>query len=63
MQRYLVLKSWWSNNYVTDWWELYVYLHGRQPLMINSNYYACVSLYTNYHLQAPGGKVIPPKGP
>lgn len=42
MQFYLVLKSWWSNNYVTDWWESYVYLHGRSSIMINSNYYACV---------------------
>lgn len=41
MQRYLILKSWWANNYVTDWWESYVYLHGRSSLMINSNYYAC----------------------
>ncbi len=42
MQRYLELKSWWSSNYVTDWWEAYVYLHGRSSIMINSNYYACV---------------------
>lgn len=39
LQRYLVLKSWWSTNYVTDWWEEYVYLRGRSSLMINSNYY------------------------
>lgn len=39
LQRYLVLKSWWSSNYVTDWWEEYVYLRGRNSLMINSNYY------------------------
>lgn len=45
MQRYLVLKSWWAANYVTDWWESYVYLHGRSSLMINSNYYACVRHY------------------
>lgn len=41
MQRYLVLKSWWASNYVTDWWEEYVYLHGRSSIMINSNYYGC----------------------
>lgn len=41
MQRYLILKSWWSPNYVSDWWEQYVYLYGRSPIMINSNYYAC----------------------
>lgn len=39
LQRYLKLKSWWSTNYVSDWWEEYVYLRGRTPLMINSNYY------------------------
>lgn len=21
LQRYLVLKSWWATNYVSDWWE------------------------------------------
>ncbi|KAG4077465.1 hypothetical protein HA402_002892 [Bradysia odoriphaga] len=39
LQRYLVLKSWWSPNYVTDWWNEYVYLRSRSPLMINSNCY------------------------
>ena len=43
MQRYLLLKSWWTSNYVTDWWEQYVYLYGRSSIMINSNYYAGVS--------------------
>ncbi|KAF9799184.1 hypothetical protein SFRURICE_006444 [Spodoptera frugiperda] len=37
LQRYLVLK--WSSNYVSDWWEEYVYLRGRSPLMVNSNFY------------------------
>ena len=27
---------------VSDWWEQYIYLHGRSPLMVNSNYYAMV---------------------
>lgn len=40
LQRYLALKSWWSTNYVSDWWEEYVYLRGRSPLMVNSNFYA-----------------------
>jgi len=31
---------------VSDWWEQYVYLRGRSPLMINSNYYCLVSTYT-----------------
>ncbi|XP_076363442.1 carnitine O-palmitoyltransferase 1, liver isoform-like isoform X2 [Tachypleus tridentatus] len=39
LQKYLWLKSWWSTNYVTDWWEEYVYLRGRSSLMINSNFY------------------------
>lgn len=39
LQRYLLLKSWWSSNYVSDWWEEYVYLRGRSPLMVNSNFY------------------------
>ncbi|XP_033629485.1 carnitine O-palmitoyltransferase 1, liver isoform-like isoform X2 [Asterias rubens] len=39
LQRYLRLKWWWSTNYVSDWWEEYVYLRGRAPIMVNSNYY------------------------
>ncbi|XP_052243807.1 carnitine O-palmitoyltransferase 1, liver isoform-like isoform X2 [Dreissena polymorpha] len=39
LQRYLILKSWWATNYVSDWWEEYVYLRGRSPIMVNSNYY------------------------
>uniref|UniRef100_A0A7E4VSQ6 carnitine O-palmitoyltransferase n=1 Tax=Panagrellus redivivus TaxID=6233 RepID=A0A7E4VSQ6_PANRE len=39
LQRYLVIKSWLSVNYVTDWWEEFVYLRQRSPIMINSNYY------------------------
>lgn len=54
LQRYLVVKSWLSVNYVsdlcyccddqeclqvTDWWEEFVYLRSRSPIMINSNYY------------------------
>lgn len=45
LQRYLVLKSWWSTNYVSDWWEQYVYLAGRTPIMVNSNYYGLDLLY------------------
>eukprot|EP00123_Amoebidium_parasiticum_P017007 comp23677_c0_seq2/m.40532 comp23677_c0_seq2/g.40532 ORF comp23677_c0_seq2/g.40532 comp23677_c0_seq2/m.40532 type:complete len:796 (-) comp23677_c0_seq2:437-2824(-) len=39
LNRYLTFKSWVASNYVTDWWEKYVYLRGRAPIMINSNYY------------------------
>lgn len=27
---------------VSDWWEEYVYLRGRSPIMVNSNYYGMV---------------------
>jgi carnitine O-palmitoyltransferase 1 len=33
----------WSTNYVSDWWEEYVYLRGRSPLMVNSNFY-CIDM-------------------
>jgi len=39
LQKYLVLKSWWSTNYVSDWWEEFVYLHSRDAIMVNSNFY------------------------
>jgi carnitine O-palmitoyltransferase 1, liver isoform len=39
LQWYLVLKSWWSSNYVSDWWEEYVYLRCRSSIMYGSNYY------------------------
>ncbi|XP_043939347.1 carnitine O-palmitoyltransferase 1, brain isoform isoform X2 [Protopterus annectens] len=45
LQRYLKVKSWWSSNYVSDWWEEYIYLRGRSPIMVNSNYYAMDFLY------------------
>eukprot|EP01097_Dermamoeba_algensis_P004217 TRINITY_DN2788_c0_g1_i1.p1 TRINITY_DN2788_c0_g1~~TRINITY_DN2788_c0_g1_i1.p1 ORF type:complete len:589 (-),score=136.73 TRINITY_DN2788_c0_g1_i1:505-2271(-) len=46
LQRYAVFKSWISDNYVSDWWEKYIYLHGRSSLMINSNYYVLDYFYT-----------------
>ncbi|XP_062847047.1 carnitine O-palmitoyltransferase 1, liver isoform isoform X1 [Trichomycterus rosablanca] len=53
LQWYLKLKAWWASNYVSDWWEEYVYLRGRGPLMVNSNYYAMDFLYVfPTHLQA-----------
>lgn len=39
-QRYLWFKSWWAPNYVTDWWEEFIYLRGRSSIMVNSNFYA-----------------------
>lgn len=46
LQRYLVLKSWWATNYVSDWWEEYVYLRGRSPLMVSSNFYGIDAIFT-----------------
>lgn len=45
LQRYLRLKSWWSSNYVSDWWEEYVYLRGRCPLVVNSNFYGIDAIF------------------
>uniref|UniRef100_A0A8C1V9M3 carnitine O-palmitoyltransferase n=1 Tax=Cyprinus carpio TaxID=7962 RepID=A0A8C1V9M3_CYPCA len=32
-------------RFVSDWWEEYIYLRGRGPIMVNSNYYAMDFLY------------------
>ncbi|XP_062318285.1 carnitine O-palmitoyltransferase 1, muscle isoform isoform X1 [Osmerus eperlanus] len=60
LQKYLVLKSWWATNYVSDWWEEYIYLRGRSPIMVNSNFYAMDLLYiTPTHRQAArAGNVV-----
>jgi hypothetical protein len=39
LQRYLKYKFWSSSNYIADWWLDFVYLRGRDSLMINSNFY------------------------
>eukprot|EP01061_Rhynchopus_euleeides_P046471 TRINITY_DN8835_c0_g1_i1.p2 TRINITY_DN8835_c0_g1~~TRINITY_DN8835_c0_g1_i1.p2 ORF type:complete len:821 (+),score=385.82 TRINITY_DN8835_c0_g1_i1:45-2507(+) len=39
LQSYLWMKSLITRNYVTDWWVKFVYLRGRTPLFINSNFY------------------------
>ncbi|XP_055779701.1 carnitine O-palmitoyltransferase 1, liver isoform-like isoform X2 [Salvelinus fontinalis] len=44
LQRYLKLKALWATNYVSDWWEEYIYLRGRGPIMFN-NYYVMDFLY------------------
>lgn len=51
LQRYLILKSWIADNYMVDWWEKYVYLRGRDPIMINSNYYILDTLRKDNYLQ------------
>lgn len=43
LQRYLYLKWMISSNYVSDWWERFIYLRGRSPIMVNSNFYGLVS--------------------
>ncbi|CAF3304130.1 unnamed protein product [Rotaria sp. Silwood2] len=43
LQRYLWFKWFFSTNYVTDWWEKFVYFRGRSPIMVNSNFYGLVS--------------------
>ncbi|XP_074083251.1 carnitine O-palmitoyltransferase 1, muscle isoform [Macrotis lagotis] len=48
LQKYLVLKSWWATNYVSDWWEEYIYLRGRSPIMVNSNYYVMDFVMTQH---------------
>ncbi|XP_007941208.1 carnitine O-palmitoyltransferase 1, brain isoform [Orycteropus afer afer] len=45
LQWYLHLKAWWASNYVSDWWEEFVYLRSRNSLMVNSNYYLMDFLY------------------
>ncbi|MCP9261198.1 Carnitine palmitoyltransferase 1A (Liver) [Dirofilaria immitis] len=44
LQWYLIIKSFLSINYVADWWEEFVYLRQRSPIMINSNYYGFDSI-------------------
>ncbi|OQR77398.1 carnitine O-palmitoyltransferase 1, partial [Tropilaelaps mercedesae] len=44
-QRYLWFKSRWAQNYVTDWWEEFIYLRGRSSIMVNSNFYASDIIY------------------
>lgn len=39
LQNYLKLKRFTSKNWVTGWWEEFVYLTSRSPIMVNSNYY------------------------
>ncbi|XP_029490280.1 carnitine O-palmitoyltransferase 1, liver isoform-like isoform X4 [Oncorhynchus nerka] len=60
LQKYLILKSWWATNYVSDWWEEYIYLRGRGPIMVNSNFYSMDLLYvTPTHRQAArAGNVV-----
>nr|AFO11021.1 muscle carnitine palmitoyltransferase 1 [Tachysurus fulvidraco] len=60
LQKYLKLKSWWANNYVSDWWEEYIYLRGRGPIMVNSNFYTMDLLYMipTHRQAARAGNVV-----
>ncbi|XP_016319493.1 carnitine O-palmitoyltransferase 1, liver isoform-like isoform X1 [Sinocyclocheilus anshuiensis] len=59
-QKHLKLKSWWSTNYVSDWWEEYIYLRGRDPIMVNSNFYTMDLLYVipTHRQAARAGNVV-----
>ncbi len=35
---------------VSDWWEEYIYLRGRGPIMVNSNYYVMVNSSCQLHM-------------
>ncbi|KOB77410.1 putative carnitine o-acyltransferase, partial [Operophtera brumata] len=49
----------WSSNYVSDWWEEYVYLRGRSPLMVNSNFYGTDAILLRHtNIQAARAGVI-----
>ena len=52
IQCYLWL--WWfcSKNYVSEWWLKYVYLRGRSPIMVNSNYYILDTYIKNTNIAA-----------
>ncbi|CAG7833727.1 unnamed protein product, partial [Allacma fusca] len=39
LQRYLKLRWWFTPNYISDWWEEYVYLKARASLLTSSSYY------------------------
>mmetsp|Transcript_59715 Transcript_59715/g.141984 ORF Transcript_59715/g.141984 Transcript_59715/m.141984 type:complete len:801 (+) Transcript_59715:97-2499(+) len=44
LQMMLYIQSMYKTSWLWDWWEKYVYLRGRAPIMINSNYYIIDSL-------------------
>ncbi|XP_066509213.1 carnitine O-palmitoyltransferase 1, liver isoform-like isoform X1 [Hoplias malabaricus] len=60
LQWYLKLKSLWATNYVSDWWEEYIYLRGRSPIMVNSNYYAMdfLNIFPTHLQSARAGNAI-----
>lgn len=43
---------------MSDWWEEYVYLRGRSPLMVNSNFYGTDTLLRPTRVQAARAATI-----
>mmetsp|Transcript_89030 Transcript_89030/g.237497 ORF Transcript_89030/g.237497 Transcript_89030/m.237497 type:complete len:562 (+) Transcript_89030:515-2200(+) len=39
LQLFLNIRRWFTTSWLWTWWEKFVYLTGRDPIMINSNYY------------------------
>lgn len=46
LQLFLKVRTLYTVSWLWEWWEKYVYLRGRSPIMINSNYYILDSCYT-----------------
>ena len=44
-QLFLKLRTFYCISWLWDWWEKFVYLKGRDPIMINSNYYVLDSCW------------------
>jgi len=42
---------------VSDWWEEYIYLRGRGPIMVNSNYFAMVGKYYKHFVSKKHCKI------
>lgn len=45
LQLFLQVRTLYTSSWLWDWWEKYVYLRGRSPIMIGSNYYIMDTIY------------------
>jgi carnitine O-palmitoyltransferase 1 len=53
LQLFLKFRTLYTTSWLWDWWEKYVYLRGRSPIMVNSNYYVLDAIsFKPTHLQA-----------
>mmetsp|Transcript_14066 Transcript_14066/g.32428 ORF Transcript_14066/g.32428 Transcript_14066/m.32428 type:complete len:799 (-) Transcript_14066:91-2487(-) len=53
LQLFLQVRAMFTVSWLWEWWEKYVYLRGRSPIMVNSNYYILDGVaFTPTHLQA-----------